>query len=118
MLTTLFCAANIACNWHSVPTRDVVVVARGMSFVLEGRLSEPNPVIPLRAGERVRMVLKNEAAGLIHDLVIPAWDVAIPQIRTGEQRDVTFTVPETPGKFAYECRPHSEMMRGFVEVTR
>ena len=89
-----------------------------MTFSLEGGADTPNPVIPLRAGERVRLVLKNEAPGLLHDFVIPEWDIEIEQIRAGESRTVTFTVPETPGRFAYGCRPHSEMMSGFVEVTR
>jgi plastocyanin len=93
-------------------------VARGMTFVLEDRADIPNPVIPLRAGERVRVVLKNEAPGLLHDFVIPAWDVAIEQIRAGERREVTFAVPDRPGRVEYHCRPHSGLMNGFVEVTR
>jgi plastocyanin len=95
-----------------------VIVARGMSFVNEDHLDVSNPVIQLRAGERVRLTLENEAPGLLHDFVIPGWNVEIPQIRAGEKRDVTFLVPDTPGRFEYRCRPHSEMMKGFVEVTR
>jgi plastocyanin len=98
--------------------REVTVVARGMSFIVEDVSTTSNPVIPLRAGERVRFVLRNEAPGLLHDFVIPAWDVTIDQIRAGESRDVTFVVPNTPGRFEYRCRPHAEMMTGFVEVTR
>lgn len=89
-----------------------------MTFVVDGRLDAPNPLIPLKAGERVRVVLKNEAPGLLHDFVIPEWDVAIEQIRAGETGDVTFVVPDTPGRFEYQCRPHSAMMTGVVEVTR
>ena len=89
-----------------------------MSFLVETDAKSPNPVIPLRAGEQVRVVLKNEAPGLLHDFVIPDWDVEIAQIRAGESRDVTFVVPNTPGRFEYRCRPHSEMMSGFIEVTR
>ena len=107
-----------ACTSHAGPTRDIVLVARGMTFVVDGRLDAPNPLIPLKAGERVRVVLKNEAPGLLHDFVIPEWDVAIEQIRAGETGDVTFVVPDTPGRFEYQCRPHSAMMTGVVEVTR
>ena len=82
------------------------------------RADVPNPVISLRGGERVRLVLSNEAPGILHDLVIPDWDVEIEPIRAGETRDITFTVPDTPGRFEYRCRPHSAMMTGFVEVTR
>jgi plastocyanin len=107
----------VACS-HPGPTREVVVVARGMAFLVENGNGSPNPVIPLRAGEQVRLVLKNEAPGLLHDFVIPDWNVEVDQMRAGESRAVTFTVPDTPGRFAYRCRPHAEMMNGFVEVTR
>jgi plastocyanin len=110
-------AALSACTSHSGPTRDIVIVARGMTFVDETQPARPNPVIPLRAGERVRLTLKNEAPGLLHDFVIPDWQVEVPQIRAGESREVTFSVPQTAGQFEYRCRPHSEMMKGFVEVT-
>ena len=115
LLAAVICAA--ACR-HAGPTRDVTLVARGMTFILEDSPEQPNPVIALRAGERVRLVLKNEAPGLLHDVAIPDLHVAVDQIRAGETRDVTFTVPDVPGRHEYRCRPHSEMMKGFVEVTR
>jgi len=64
--------------------REIVVVARGMTFTLAQRPDAPNPVIRLRAGERVKLVLRNEAPGLLHDLTIPAWNVQLTQIRAGE----------------------------------
>ena len=88
-----------------------------MAFVVEGSDTH-NPVLSFRAGERVRLVLKNEAPGLLHDFVIPQWNVEIEQIRAGESREVTFTVPDTPGRFEYSCRPHAEMMHGHIEVSR
>ena len=109
--------ASIACNRPST-TQQVTLVARGMRFVLEDGPKTPNPVIPLRAGSRVRLVLKNEAPGLLHDVEIPALHVHLDQIRAGEQTAVTFTVPDVPGRHAYRCRPHAEMMHGVVEVTR
>jgi hypothetical protein len=98
--------------------REIVLIARGMSFVLPERPDEANPVIPLRAGERVRLVLKNEAPGLLHDIRIPAWDVQVDQIRAGQTAEVTFVVPEGPGRTEYRCQPHGELMKGFVEVAR
>ena len=109
--------AAIGCG-HPGPTREVTLVARGMTFVLADAPASPNPVIPLRAGERVRLILKNEAPGLLHDVEIPAWNVQVDQIRAGEDTAVTFTVPDKPGRHEYRCRPHSEMMHGLVEVTR
>jgi plastocyanin len=115
-LAAAVCAVA-ACSPHPGPTRDVVIVARGMAFVLEGT-SEPNPVFTLRAGERVRLVLVNDAPGLLHDLVIPGLQVEIDQLRMGERGEAVLTVPDTPGRFEYHCRPHAAMMSGFVDVIR
>lgn len=89
-----------------------------MTFVLaDEEPDEVNPIIKVRSGERVRLVLKNEAPGLLHDIQIPAWRVQVMQIRAGETADVTFTVPNQAGRYEYLCRPHSELMKGIVEVT-
>jgi hypothetical protein len=101
---------------RSAPPRDIALVARGMTFALADGPDKANPVIPLRSGERVRLVLRNESPGMIHDLAIPAWDVAIASLRTGEQGDVTFSVPSTPGRVEYRCRPHAELMKGVFDV--
>jgi hypothetical protein len=116
LLFWLLCAAVSACSPHPGPTRDIVLVARGMSFVLEDAPELVNPPIRVRAGERVRLVLKNEAPGLLHDIVIPDLGVEIEQMRAGETREQTFTVPAKPGQHEYRCRPHAEMMRGIVDV--
>jgi plastocyanin len=100
------------------PVRDVTLIARGMTFVLENAPSQPNPVISLRAGERVRLALKNDAPGLLHDIEIPALNIRLDQIRAGQNTNRTFTVPDLPGRHEYRCRPHAEMMHGVVEVTR
>ena len=105
------------CGAIDVAPREVTIIARGMTFMLADTPDTPNPVIPLRAGERVRLVLKNEAPGLLHDVQIPAWDVQVEQIRAGQSAEVVFTVPSTVGRFQYLCRPHSELMKGFVEVS-
>ena len=96
--------------------RDVQVVARGMTFLLASDPQKANPIIRLRPGERVRIVLRNEAPGLIHDFEIPSLEVKSDQIRVGETTSVTFTVPTSEGRYQYICGPHSTLMRGFVEV--
>jgi plastocyanin len=115
-LLPFLCGVGVACTTHPGPTREIVLVARGMTFVLEDTPEAPNPEIQLRAGERVRLVLKNEAPGLLHDIVIPELGVEIPQMRAGESRELVFTVPAAPGRHEYRCRPHAEMMRGVVDV--
>jgi heme/copper-type cytochrome/quinol oxidase subunit 2 len=111
---TLSLGIAVSC---SESPREVTLIARGMTFVLADELDVPNPVIVLAAGQRVRLVLRNEAPGLLHDFRIPAWRVQLTQIRAGETAEVTFTVPNQPGRYEYLCRPHAELMKGVVEVT-
>jgi plastocyanin len=96
-------------------TREIVLSARGMSFYLDGDPS-PNPTIRLRAGERVRFVLRNEAAGLAHDLFIPGLGVSLEPIQSGASLAAVVRVPAAPGTFPYICRPHAQMMQGTVVV--
>jgi plastocyanin len=118
LCTVAIAAALNACTLQRQPTREIVLVARGMTFSVEEHADVSNPVIRLRAGERVRLVLENQAPGLLHDFAIPAWGVEIAQMRAGERGDVTFDVPDTPGRVEYLCRPHAGMMTGYVEVVR
>jgi FtsP/CotA-like multicopper oxidase with cupredoxin domain len=95
--------------------REVTLTVRGMAFYLEGN-ELPNPTITLRAGERVRVVLRNEERGIQHDFAVPAMRAALEPIGWNESSDVTFVVPETPGEYDYWCRPHMLMMRGKIIV--
>src|SRR5918993_3575459 len=70
----LSAGAPSASEWRGTPDREIQVVARGMTFYVDGR-AEANPALRVRRGERVRIVFRNEDAGMKHDFVIPAWDV-------------------------------------------
>jgi plastocyanin len=118
ILIALFVASAIGCSRPVASIHEIVLVARGMTFVLEGKPDEPNPLLELRAGSTVQVVLRNEAPGLLHDFVIPEWKVQTEAIRGGQTTDVTFRVPETTGRVEYQCRPHAQLMNGFIEVTR
>lgn len=96
--------------------RDVVIVARGMAFALPNHPDEVNPLLHLRAGERVRVTLRNDAPGLMHNFEIPRWGIKTEAVRAGQTASVTFTVPDTQAPATYVCRPHAEMMHGVVEV--
>lgn len=96
--------------------RDIVLTARGMSYYVGGD-SQPNPTIHVRRGERVRFVLRNEAAGFAHDLSIPALNVALDPIDAGASRAVEVRIPREAGTFEYVCRPHAQMMRGVLVVS-
>jgi len=99
------------------PTREVTLIATGMSFVLASQPDAVNPALTFQPGERIHLILRNDARGLRHDVAIPAWDVAAGPIGFGETAQVTFTVPATDGPVDYYCRPHATMMRGLVTVT-
>jgi plastocyanin len=97
--------------------REVTLVARGMTFTLTSDEDTANPVIRVRPGERVRVTLRNEAPGLMHDFRIPSWNVQSAQIRGGDSTTVTFTAPSAQGRYEYKCGPHSALMHGFIEVS-
>jgi plastocyanin len=97
--------------------REMTLVVRGMAFYLENGDGLPNPTIRVTAGERVRIVLRNEERGIRHDFAAPAMGAALDPIGWNESVDVTFAVPDTPGSYDYWCRPHMLMMRGKIIVT-
>ena len=98
--------------------REITLVARGMAFYLLGDPTTPNPAITVNAGERVRIVLRNDDRGMTHDFAVPTLDAALDPIDWNEEEDVTFNVPTTPGRYEYICRPHMLMMRGQIVVRR
>jgi plastocyanin len=93
-----------------------VLVVRGMAFYLDSDPSQANPTLTVRAGERVRVVLRNEERGFTHDFAVPAIEAATDLINWNEQSSVTFDVPDRPGTYEYVCEPHAMMMRGRIIV--
>ena len=98
------------------PVREVTLVARGMAFYEEGAPGIMNPTLEFTAGERVRIVLRNDDRGLTHDFAIPAVGVALDAVTWNGRGEVVFDVPTTPGTYEYVCRPHLLMMRGAIRV--
>lgn len=97
-------------------TREITLVARDMAFYLEGDPSRPNPTIEVKAGERVRVILRNDERGLMHDFAVPAVGAAMDVLRWNERGEVAFDVPNVPGTYEYVCRPHLLMMKGSLRV--
>jgi plastocyanin len=112
----LLLAVAAGCTSPSGP-REVLLVGRGMTFTLPSDPDTANPVIRVQPGERVRLTLRNDAPGLIHNFEIPAWKVKSASARGGESVSVDFTVPSAQGRYEYMCTPHANMMHGFVEVS-
>ena len=97
-------------------SREIRLVARGMSFYLEADPATANPTITLRAGERVRIVLHNETPGIDHDLAAASLGLGLTPVGVGQVTASDFDVPEQRGRHEYVCRPHAAMMKGVIEV--
>ena len=95
--------------------RELRVVVIDRAFYLEGQ-TQANPTLTLRAGERVRLVLRNEEDGMRHDFAIRAWGVAVPPIEGRGRREIDFRVPDARGEATYNCTPHPVSMRGAITV--
>lgn len=99
------------------PTREVALVVKGMAFYLESDLTTPNPIIEVKAGERVRVVLRNQDRGLTHDFAVPAIGAVTNEIPWNQSDELVFDVPDEPGIYEYVCQPHRLMMRGTIRVS-
>lgn len=103
---------------ESARPREVTLIARDMAFYLASEPETANPVIEARAGERLRVVLRNRDRGMTHDFSVPAVEAATGTLSWNEEEQVTFEVPHEPGTYEYVCRPHLLMMKGTLRVTR
>jgi plastocyanin len=97
--------------------RQITIVAKDMAFYVEGNTT-PNPVIEARAGETLRIVLKNQDRGMTHDFAVPSVEAFTDTLKWNEDDEVTFEVPPEPGTYDYVCRPHLLMMKGTIKVVR
>ena len=98
--------------------RDVRVVIRAMTYYVEG-VEGANPALPLVPGGRVRVTLRNEDKGMVHDFTIPEWKVRTEFVTFGREASVAFTVPDDePASVSYVCTPHSAMMSGRIVLAQ
>jgi plastocyanin len=96
--------------------REIRIVVRDMTFYVEGQ-DEPNPTLRLRAGEQIRLVLRNEDPGMSHDFAVGSWRVMTPLVTArGAEAVVVFRVPQRRGSYTYSCTPHATIMRGTIQV--
>jgi plastocyanin len=108
-------ASAIVLSARGPAVREIRLVARDMTFYLDGQ-AEPNPTLRIRAGESVRLVLRNEDEGMRHDIAIPEWGAVTRRLEAGEEAAITFRAPDRPMSQPYNCRPHSKIMRGTILV--
>lgn len=95
--------------------REIRIVARDMTFYLDGG-TEPNPVLRLRRGEEVRIVFRNQDAGMKHDFTVPDWGLETNVLSGRGETSINFRAPASAGAGTYACTPHATMMRGTIAV--
>lgn len=95
--------------------REIQLVARDMTYFLPGD-DTPNPTLRFRAGEQVRIVLRNEDAGMEHDFIVKNWKVASALVDGKGETVLEFRVPDQRGSETYSCTPHPLTMRGTIAV--
>jgi len=105
----------IALSARDSAAHEIRIVARNMTFYVDGG-TEPNPVLRVRRGEDVRLVFRNEDAGMKHDFTVPDWGLETKILNGRGETTITFRVPGSTGAGAYACTPHSAMMRGTIAV--
>jgi len=115
-LAVLMILAVLAPALSKTPSREMTLVVRDMAFYLEGDSKTPNPTLEIKAGERVRVTLRNQDPGITHDFAVPFLGKAVDQLDWNQSDDVVFTAPKQPGTYQYECQPHRLMMRGTIRV--
>ena len=115
VLVVAAAAGAIVLSARGPAAREIRLVARDMTFYVEGQ-ADPNPTLRLRAGETVRLMLRNEDKGMTHDFAIPEWGAVTRRLDGGEEAAITFRVPDRPASQTYTCRPHSKVMRGTILV--
>ena len=111
--------------------REIHLVAKGMSFRVEesdiqnsksitpvspNSTSKSNPILSFKPGEKVKITLRNEDRGILHDFKIEGLKVKLSRpLLYEESESFTITVPEE-GKYEYYCSNHPEMMRGEISI--
>ena len=87
----------------------IIITAKDMKF------NETNPTIKVAFGEKVRIVFRNEDAGMKHDLVIEDLGLRTPVLQPGQEAILEF-IAQTEGLFEYFCSIHPISMRGTLLV--
>ncbi|MCH8013006.1 MAG: cupredoxin domain-containing protein [Candidatus Marinimicrobia bacterium] len=105
----------------------ITLVAKGMAFRVQDSaepdrstqpkvIRESNPPLILTPGEQVKLIIRNEDPGILHDLALEGLELGLSRpLQYGQSDFITFTVP-TKGRLEYFCMEHPEMMRGEIII--
>ena len=91
------------------PIREIVLEAKGTAF------GDDNPTLIFKAGERVRVIVRNTDPGVEHSIAIPELGIERVDIAPGEEH--VFEVRAgRPGVVDYVCPQHMPLMQGKIVV--
>ena len=106
LLTGLFLAGPGASDR---PVREVSLEARRAAF------NGDNPTIEAKAGETLRLVVRNTDPGVRHEIAVPSLGTGTREVDSGEK--VVLDVPlDRPGTYEYVCPLHGAKMKGTIVV--
>ena len=111
-ITGLLTLAVVAFNGRREKSepREIVLVANAIEFYVENRPQEPNPTLRLKAGQPVKLVVRNDEPGkVLHCFTTGALGVKTTgSLAAGESETLQFT-PRKKGTFVYACLLHGSM---------
>ena len=89
---------------------NVIMEVVAENFVFRGN----NPTLYAESGSKVKLIFRNEAHGIEHQLAIEGMGVETDVLRTGESREINFFVPWRDTVLTYSCYLHPAMKGKFV----
>lgn len=104
---------GIARNGANEAVKEFVLIAKGMKFHVQG---EAGAKLAVRAGERVRLTIRNEESQPIaHNFVLVGLGIRTSYLQPGESGVVEF-VTEREGTLLYACLLHPGLMEGQIKI--
>ena len=111
ILGSLMLVGVIAAVAVRVTAVDEVVTLVAVELVFRG----DNPTLYVTAGSKVKLVFRNEADGVIHQVTLTDLDIETEILQPGESESICFRAPAAGGVLTYACTFHS-LMTGQVVV--
>ena len=114
LMAIVFALLLIGITFATVmPTRDrpnIIMEIVAEDFVFRGN----NPMLYAESGSKVKLIFRNEAHGIEHQLAIEGMGVETDVLRPGESREINFFVPWRDTVLTYSCYLHPAMKGKFV----
>jgi hypothetical protein len=108
VLTLTVVAFNL--QREKAPLREIVLVANAVEFYLEGQPEQTNPTLRLKAGQPIKLVIRNEEPGkVLHCFNTGDLGVKTTGSLAGGESEALLFTPKKKGTFVYACLLHATM---------